>query len=101
MGLDLKKARKELAEKNLEDIQEDTAWTWASRSVVSFENVLKASKKMKLAFFIAGQEYYHEAVEHASLVDDKVLLVQEVKEAIEGSAQLAVKDIHETLGIDL
>lgn len=100
--LDLDKAQKELAEKTLDQIQRETAWTWASRAAVSFENVLSASLEHKVAVFACGQEYLHEAIEHAALVEDgDGDLVDEVKGAVQSFLLDAIMDIEDNLGIEL
>jgi len=100
--LDVKAAKKELAEKTLDQIQRETAWKWASRAVASFENVLEAKNEKKVSAFMAGQEYLHEAIEHASLVDDgDGDLVDDIKMAIMESVAEAVADIDISLDIDL
>lgn len=99
--LDLEKARKELSEKTLSEIQKATAWTWASRAVVSFENVLLADKEKKVSVFMAGQEYLHEAIEHASLVDDSSDFVDQIRMAVMESVAEAVADVDMSLDIDL
>ena len=79
--LDIEKARKELSEKSLNDIQTQTAWTWASRAAASYQNSLDAKGKDRLLYWSIGEEYYHEALEHAALVDGTAL-ISEVKEAL-------------------
>lgn len=100
--LDVEKAKKELAEKTLSQIQRDTAWTWASRAVASFENVLDAENEKKVSLFICGQEYYHEAIEHASLVDEaEPDFVLEIKLAIMESLAEAIGNLDVCLDIDI
>lgn len=73
--LDLEKARQELSEKNLDQIQKETAITWASRAGVSFQNCLAAEDLLKaVTCFSIGQEYFHEALEHAALVEGEDVL---------------------------
>lgn len=80
--LDLEKARQELGEKNLDQIQKETAVTWASRAAVSFENCLTSEGIKKITCFAIGLEYYHEALEHASLVEGEDVLSQIKKELV-------------------
>ena len=95
--LDLEKAKKELSEKNLQQIQTETAWTWASRSAVSFENCLTAEGSKKLACWSIGEEYYHEALEHAALVEGEDVIGQ-VKQALEPYHEKAALDMDKTFG---
>jgi hypothetical protein len=94
--LDLEKARKELGEKNLDDIQSETAWTWASRAAVSFENCLTSVGIKKITCFAVGLEYYHESLEHSSLYEGGDLL-SEIKKQLEPYQERAAKDIDEML----
>lgn len=100
--LKIAEAKKELSEKTLDQIQRETAWKWASRAVASFENTVDAANEKKLTTFLAGQEYLHEAIEHASLVDDgDGDLVDDVKKAIKKSLNDAIEDVENSLGIEL
>lgn len=100
--LDIEKAKKELAEKTLDQIQRETAWTWASRAAASFENVIAADPEKKVSIYMAASEYLHEAIEHAALVfDGDGSLVDEIRLAVAESAVGAVVDIDQTLDIDL
>jgi hypothetical protein len=80
--LDLEKAKKELSEKNLNDIQKETAITWASRAAVSFENCLQSDGLKKVTCFAVGEEYLHEALEHAALVEGEDVLSQIKREVL-------------------
>ena len=80
--LDLDKARQELGEKNLDQIQKETAYTWASRAAISFENCLTSTGIKKMTCFAIGLEYFHEALEHASLVEGEDVLTQLKKELV-------------------
>jgi hypothetical protein len=75
--LELDKARKELSEKNLNQIQRETAITWASRAAISFENCVAAQDGMcAMACWSLGEEYFHEACEHAALVTEDAFIGQ-------------------------
>lgn len=67
----LDKARDELAEKSLHDIQIETALTWCGRACMAAQMGLAADAK----------EYAHEAIEHAALsgIDD---LLNAVRQAL-------------------
>lgn len=100
--LDVAAAKKELSEKTLDQIQRETAWKWASRAAASFENVLEADREKKVSLYMAGAEYLHEAIEHASLVyDGDGALVDDIRLAVAEAAVAAVVDIDESLDIDL
>jgi hypothetical protein len=63
--LDLAKASKELDEKNLMQIQSATAYTWGSRAAVAYNRFLSTGL---ISWLRDADEYYHEALEHAALV---------------------------------
>jgi hypothetical protein len=90
--LDLEKARKELSEKNLNDIQKETAVTWASRAAVSFENCLQSDGIKKVTCFAVGEEYLHEALEHAALVEGEDVLSQ-IKQEVLPYQEKAAQDV--------
>jgi hypothetical protein len=90
--LDLEKARKELGEKNLDQIQKETAIVWASRAAVSFENVLTSTGIKKITCFAVGLEYTNEGYEHAALFEEYDLLSQ-IKKELEPYQERAAQDI--------
>ena len=69
--LKVKEAKEELSKKSYKDIQEETAYKWASRASASYELVLEVERSRKLVTWTLAGEYYHEAIEHAALVDDE------------------------------
>lgn len=80
--IDLQKAMVELQQKTYAQIQEETAWTWASRACVSYQGSLVAELPQKLVLFALGEEYFHEAVEHAALNVSTPNLLQQVRDAV-------------------
>jgi hypothetical protein len=77
--LDLKKAEKELQEKTYLEIQKSTAYVWASRAIVAYQNGLKEKTlRSKIGWLMVGGEYEHEAIEHASLCEDGGKLVHKI-----------------------
>jgi hypothetical protein len=95
--LDLEKARKELSEKNLDQIQKETAITWGSRAAISFENCLTAVGIKKITCFAVGLEYYTESLEHAALCQEGDLLAQ-IKKELDPYQERAAKDIDQLFG---
>lgn len=90
MAIDTKKAAEELGKFNLHQIQVTTAYTWASRAWVAYNNF---NKSKDVRWYNDAQEYFHEALEHAALAEskqkgllkeihDKVLPVQKESELI-------------------
>jgi hypothetical protein len=98
--LKIREAKKELAEKSYRDIQESTAWTWASRGVASYQNVMIVSKDKKMAYYLLAEEYSHEAREHAALVEAGASsLLSQVQAAIVPHALKAWNHIEDEFGI--
>ena len=81
--LDLDKAKEELAESSYREIQVKTAWTWASRACVAYSIVVSAEPEAKLAPWTLADEYAHEAIEHAALVEDNGKVLEEVRKSIQ------------------
>lgn len=80
--IDLAKAKVELQQKTYAQIQEETAWTWASRACVSYQNCVSEEFPKKLGWWSLGEEYYHEAVEHAGFNAENPSLVQQIRDAV-------------------
>ena len=95
--LKVDEAKQELSQKNLQQIQTETAWKWASRAAASFDNCLSAEGTRKLACWSIGEEYYHEALEHAALVEGADLIGQ-VKQALEPYHEKAAADMDQYFG---
>lgn len=82
--LDLAKARKELAAKDLLAIERETALTWGGRAAGSYSFVLEESDHAEqMRCFWEGETYRSEAVEHAAMTEDSDFLEMVLKE-IEG-----------------
>lgn len=100
--LNLEEARKKLEEKSYHEIQKETAWTWSSRAVVSYEFVLEASKDQKIASWTVAEEFYHEAIEHAALTEeDAPKLLKEIQDAVHPYQEKAVEHLESLLKQDL
>lgn len=80
--LKVKEAEKELKEKSYREIQKETAWKWASRAAASYEQCVKVKKADKLVHWTIAEEFYHEAVEHAALVEGEEDLLKSIREAV-------------------
>jgi len=69
--LDLEKARKELASKDLQTIERDTAITWGGRAGASYANVLDEEDHSEgMRWFWEAETYRAEAIEHAAMTED-------------------------------
>lgn len=93
----MEEAKRELSQKNLNQIQTETAWKWASRAAASFENCLSETGSKKLACWSIGEEYFHEALEHAALVEGDDLISQ-VKKELVPYQEKAAEDMDKTFG---
>lgn len=78
--LNVQESQAELKVKNYNQIQSETAWKWGSRAAACFQNLLDGHPD-KLACWTLGEEYLHEAVEHAALCADGAL-VKLVRDAV-------------------
>lgn len=69
-------AYKEILEKNYDEIQADTALKWASRAFVTYSMIKEAEElgegdDKSLNYLLLGEEYRHEAIEHAGSIEDE------------------------------
>lgn len=69
--LDVAKARKELLDKTLLDIERATAITWASRAAASLD-LAKESRTLadRTRWLREAENYRQEALEHAAMTED-------------------------------
>jgi hypothetical protein len=75
-------ARGELQWSTLEDIQGQTAMTWAGRAIAAYENYLRSGQNQALS---DACEFHHEALEHGAGATSDVL------ESIRGPLQEAAR----------
>jgi len=77
MTTSIEEACIELVQKSQEQIQIDTAFTWAYRACAAYKFSRECQSEGKLAdslkWLLDASEYEHEAFEHAGLVSDKML----------------------------
>ena len=69
--LDVASAIKEITEKSLDTIQRETAYKWASRALAAKELFSENEQ-----YILDYNEYLHEALEHAALVDDETFFME-------------------------
>ena len=67
---DVSEAEQELQQKTKEDIQRETAFKWAARCIAAW----RLGKKDD------ADDYYHEAIEHAALVEDDCITLKAVRD---------------------
>jgi N-methylhydantoinase A/oxoprolinase/acetone carboxylase beta subunit len=97
--LDAKKARKELAKKTLEDIEHETAITWGSRAVASYQLAHEARGAADaVRRFAEGETYRQEALEHAAMVEDEAHLVALIADEIGAEREPARRHVEALLG---
>lgn len=61
--------RQELLSKPMSTIHQETAILWSERAVTAFSLFLETRQKH---WILDGEEYYHEALEHAALVSPEL-----------------------------
>jgi hypothetical protein len=92
-------ARKELQEKSIKDIQIDTAKKWAARAYVAFEIAAYFSSEDRdsaIGWFHVGEEYRHEALKHAALVEGKESddLLKGIKDLLSFIRDMAIEAVY-------
>jgi hypothetical protein len=69
--LNLERARKEIAAKEMAAIERDTALTWGGRAAASYECALVVEDiHGRLKCFWEAENYRQEALEHAAMTED-------------------------------
>jgi hypothetical protein len=69
--LDIEEALEEVRSKSGEEVDRETATKWAARAVASYRLCIKASGiREKVERFSEGDDYRHEALEHAGTGGD-------------------------------
>lgn len=84
IGFDIAEAMKEVKTKTEKQIERETASKWASRAMAVF--ILAAKEKdpkERCRLLDWGDDLFHEAVEHASLVKDYGKTVGAIQKAVE------------------
>ncbi len=73
----------ELQHKSLDQVQTETAATWGHRALAAFRLYRQSGE---LQFFLDGNEYMHEALEHAALAIDPSVL-DELRPALHAAVE--------------
>lgn len=84
-------ALKELEEKSYRQIQEETAYKWGARAAASYQMLMSESGPKQLVLWTLAEEYYHEAVEHAALVEDGGEVLTNLHTQVRGYQEKAAK----------
>lgn len=98
--LNVEEALEEIQTKSYREIQEETAVKWGSRAAASYQLVLSVPHQEKLIYWTLAEEYNHESIEHAALVEDETgLLVKQVQLAIKPYQERAVELLDAIFGV--
>ncbi len=98
--LNIEEALQEMKEKSYRQVQSETAIKWAGRAGAAFQSVLEVPHHEKLIYWSLGEEYEHEAIEHAALVEDETgLFVKEIQLAIKPYQDKAVELMDAIFGV--
>lgn len=90
--LDIGKAMREITTKTEEQIEQETAITWAARAVACYQLVLRSvDRRQQTLLFSQADDFKHEALEHASLAGDRGQLLNQLATAIEESRNNALE----------
>ena len=90
MDFDIEAAKKEVQEKEEEEIEVETAYKWASRAIACFK--LHAETKLVM-WLIKGEDYRHEALEHAALAKDRGKTLNAIEDEIEKNRTTLDEDV--------
>lgn len=91
---DVPKAKKEVSDMSDKDIDTKSAYDWGARAIAAFQLVLELDDPLqKLEKYEAGDDFYHESKEHASLGNNPTQLVKEVIDQIEPYKEAAYQEI--------
>lgn len=88
----LEKARDEVRHKSDGEIDQETALKWAARAVAAFEMAeeQKHSLRQRIEYFSMGDDFRHEAREHAATASDNVKTLHEVESQIDRARESAL-----------
>lgn len=95
--IDVEKGLKELRDKQLLQIERETASTWGGRAAASFRLAVEAAKLgERVRHLYEGENYRQEAFEHAAMTED-IDFYQQIAEEIEEYRKEALENIQELL----
>lgn len=97
--IDITKAIKELQSKTHQEIEEESALSWANRACASYYMVSHGGLNPgeALRHLIEAEDYFGEAVEHAAKKEDMGSLVHQVQVAIKPYQDAASQAINNHL----
>lgn len=95
--IDVEKGLKELREKQLLQIERETAKTWGGRAAASFQLAIEAGKLgERVRHLYEGENYRQEALEHAAMTED-IKFLEDIAREIEDYRKEALENIQELL----
>lgn len=77
---DVESALDEVTQKTEQQVEEETAYKWASRAIACY---LLYRRTAKVDWLLQGDSYRHEAIEHAALVKDEGQVLRIVMQKME------------------
>lgn len=97
MKLDIDKAMKEVQEKSDAEIDKETAHTWTARAIACYKIALKQDSEEELCKWNRkGDDFRHEALEHAALAKDGGKTVGELEKAMDEVEEDEVANLTKT-----
>lgn len=94
MDLKIDEALQELQDKPEAMIEFETSMKWAARSCAAYIlSVQSLSNLDKVSWFIKGEDFRHEALEHSSLVGDEGATLNELQKEVDQYRNEALKAI--------
>lgn len=98
--LDIKKAIDELRTKSEEEIERQTAYTWASRAIAAYVLASKEpDPEKKLYWTHYGMDLRHEALEHSALYGDEGKLVEKLQKQIDRFRSQILVKVHANVDV--
>lgn len=92
MALDVEKRLKELKEFSHEEIQKEAAYAWASRACAAFQYATEAQDYQEhIKWLIQFEDYKHEALEHAALIEAGSGLLTEITQLMDAYEEKVLK----------
>ena len=94
MELEVEGAIEEIQSKTNEQIEEETARKWGARACGCYALGIKAEAVGdKLLWLIRGEDFRHEALEHAALIGDRGVFLTELQKTVDEFRNLCVDSI--------
>lgn len=93
--LDVEKGIAELKTKSMVDIERATAQTWGGRAAASYQLAMQSDGMAgRFRHFYEGENYRQEALEHASMAEDRGQLLMQVHDEIDAHRRKAMEALN-------